>query len=78
MPELAARLAKRRKGETLSNHLRKAAGLAPAAPEIQYHLGAALAKSGDKPGARQQLEKLLAANKDFPQRAEAQALLTRL
>ena len=30
-PELAARLAKRRKGETLSNHLRKAAGLAPAA-----------------------------------------------
>lgn len=31
VPELAARLAKRRKGETLSNHLRKAAGLAPAA-----------------------------------------------
>lgn len=30
-PELAARLAKRRKGETLSNHLRKAAGLAPVA-----------------------------------------------
>ncbi|MCO5089708.1 TIGR03862 family flavoprotein [Bosea sp. (in: a-proteobacteria)] len=29
--ELAARLARRRKGETLSNHLRKAAGLAPAA-----------------------------------------------
>ena len=29
--ELAARLAKRRKGETLSNHLRKAAGLAPVA-----------------------------------------------
>ncbi len=30
-PDLAARLAKRRKGETLSNHLRKAAGLAPVA-----------------------------------------------
>jgi len=29
--DLAARLAKRRKGETLSNHLRKAAGLAPVA-----------------------------------------------
>lgn len=30
-PDLAARLAKRRKGETLSNHLRKSAGLAPVA-----------------------------------------------
>lgn len=30
-PDLASRLAKRRKGETLSNHLRKAAGLAPVA-----------------------------------------------
>jgi predicted flavoprotein YhiN len=29
--ELVTRLAKRRKGETLSNHLRKAAGLAPVA-----------------------------------------------
>jgi len=58
--------------------LRKAAGLAPKLPEIQYHLGAALAKSGDKPGARKQLEQLLAANKEFPQRAEAQALLTQL
>ena len=46
--------------------------------DIQYHLGAALAKSGDKPGARKQLEQLLAANKEFPQRAEAQALLTQL
>ncbi|MDN2700743.1 PEP-CTERM system TPR-repeat protein PrsT [Janthinobacterium sp. SUN100] len=58
--------------------LRKAAGLAPASPEVQYHLGAALAKSGDKGGARKQLEQLLAANKDFPQRAAAQALLTQL
>ena len=58
--------------------LRKAAGLAPKLPEIQYHLGAALAKSGDKPGARKQLEQLLAANKEFPQRAEALALLTQL
>lgn len=30
-PELAARLTKRRKGETLSNHLRKAGGLSPVA-----------------------------------------------
>ncbi|MEM8517318.1 XrtA/PEP-CTERM system TPR-repeat protein PrsT [Janthinobacterium sp. CAN_S7] len=58
--------------------LRKAAGLAPKLAEIQYHLGAALAKSSDKPGARKQLEQLLAAHKNFPQRAEAQALLTQL
>ena len=58
--------------------LRRAASLAPNAAEIQYHLGAALAKNGDKPAARKQLEQLLAANKDFAQRAEAQALLARL
>ena len=58
--------------------LRRAASLAPAATEIQYHLGLALAKSGDRPGARRQLEQLLASNKDFAQRAEAQALLARL
>ncbi|WP_219118188.1 XrtA/PEP-CTERM system TPR-repeat protein PrsT [Janthinobacterium sp. UMAB-56] len=58
--------------------LRKAAGLAPTSSEVQYHLAAALAKAGDKGGARRQLQQLLAANKDFPQRAEAQALLTRL
>ncbi|WP_300758918.1 tetratricopeptide repeat protein, partial [Janthinobacterium sp.] len=58
--------------------LRKAAGLAPKSPEIQYHLGVALVKSGDKPGARKQLEQLLANTKEFPQRADAQALLAQL
>ena len=58
--------------------LRKAATLAPKSAEIQYHLGAALLKSGDKLGARKQLEQLLAANKEFPQRADAQALLAQL
>lgn len=33
-PELASRLARRRPGETLSNHLRKAAGLSPAAAAV--------------------------------------------
>jgi uncharacterized flavoprotein (TIGR03862 family) len=33
-PELAKRLAKRRPGETLSNHLRKAAGLSPVAAAV--------------------------------------------
>ena len=58
--------------------LRQAAGLAPDVPDIQYHLGVALLKSGDRGGARRQLEQLLAANKAFPQRAEAQALLSKL
>ncbi|WP_306224066.1 NAD(P)/FAD-dependent oxidoreductase [Bosea beijingensis] len=48
-PELAARLAKRRKGETLSNHLRKAAGLAPAA--IALLRDAAGAALPDEPDA---------------------------
>ena len=58
--------------------LRQAAGLAPNVPDIQYHLGVALLKSGDRGGARKLLELLLAANKAFPQRAEAQALLSKL
>jgi putative PEP-CTERM system TPR-repeat lipoprotein len=58
--------------------LKKAAELAPKATEISYHLGAALARSGDKKAARAHLERLLANNKDFPDRADAQALLTQL
>ena len=58
--------------------LRQAASLSPASAEIQYHLGVALARSGDKPAARKQLEQLLAAHKDFARRAEAQALLAQL
>ncbi|MDC8756875.1 XrtA/PEP-CTERM system TPR-repeat protein PrsT [Janthinobacterium fluminis] len=58
--------------------LQKASTLAPHSPEIAYHLGAALWKSGDRKAARSQLEKLLAANKEFPSRADAQALLAQL
>ncbi|BCB21335.1 TIGR03862 family flavoprotein [Bosea sp. ANAM02] len=47
-PDLAARLAKRRKGETLSNHLRKAAGLAPVAIALlRDAAGAALPEAPD-------------------------------
>ena len=47
-PELAAGLAKRRKGETLSNHLRKAAGLAPVAIALlRDAAGAALPDAPD-------------------------------
>jgi putative PEP-CTERM system TPR-repeat lipoprotein len=55
--------------------LQKASGLAPAAPEIRYHLAVGLHKSGDKQGARKELDKLLAENKPFPQLQEARDLL---
>jgi putative PEP-CTERM system TPR-repeat lipoprotein len=55
--------------------LQKALSLAPAAPEIRYHQAAALSKSGDKAGARKELEKLLAEKKPFAQQDEARALL---
>lgn len=57
--------------------LQKASALAPGAAEIRYHYGMALAKSGDKAGARRELERALAA-KDFSGRAEARALLATL
>lgn len=57
--------------------LRKASAQAPAAADIRYHYGAALARSGDKPGARRELERAL-ASKDFSGREEARALLARL
>jgi putative PEP-CTERM system TPR-repeat lipoprotein len=58
--------------------LQKAVRLAPAAAEPRYHLGVALAKAGDKPGARKQLEQLVAQDKRFPDRAQALALLASL
>jgi putative PEP-CTERM system TPR-repeat lipoprotein len=58
--------------------LQKASGLAPDAPEIRYHLAVGLNKSGDKQGARKELDKLLAQNKPFAQIEEARALLKTL
>jgi putative PEP-CTERM system TPR-repeat lipoprotein len=58
--------------------LQKASALAPDAGAIGYHFGLALARSGDKRGARRELERLLAAPGEFPHRAEAQALLATL
>lgn len=58
--------------------LHKAATGAPADLEIGYHYAVALAKAGEKVKARRQLEKLLAANGKFPQKAEARTLLDRL
>lgn len=58
--------------------LQKAVALSPAAPDLRYHLAFALNKSGDKKTARQELDKLLADNKTFPQIEEAKALLKAL
>ncbi|RYE29920.1 MAG: TIGR03862 family flavoprotein [Hyphomicrobiales bacterium] len=63
-PELAARLAKRRKGETLSNHLRKAAGLAPVA--IALLRDAAGAVLPDAPDALAALIKAAPLRLDAP------------
>jgi putative PEP-CTERM system TPR-repeat lipoprotein len=58
--------------------LQKASALAPDAGEIRYHLGLVLAKSGDKRGARRELERLLASPAQFAKRDEAKALLASL
>lgn len=58
--------------------LQKASGLAPNATEIRYHLAVGLHKSGDKQGARKELDKLLALGKPFPQADDARALLKTL
>jgi putative PEP-CTERM system TPR-repeat lipoprotein len=58
--------------------LQKAVTTAPNAAEIRYHYAVGLQKSGDKLGARKELDKLLAENKNFPQAEEARALLKTL
>ena len=55
-PELAKRLAKRRAGETLSNHLRKAAGLSPVAAAVLRE-----AANGPLPAEPEALAKLIKA-----------------
>ena len=55
--------------------LQKAAASRPDDPEIQYHAAVGLYRSGERDKARQSLQALLATRKDFPQRADAEALL---
>lgn len=54
--------------------LKQSLTLAPASTEIRYHYGVALARSGDKRAAREQLEPLLAL-KDFERRDAVKSLL---
>ena len=57
--------------------LQQAAAKSPL-PEIRYHLAVALVKTGDKNGARKELEQILKTGKTFPMDQEARALLATL
>jgi putative PEP-CTERM system TPR-repeat lipoprotein len=59
-------------------YLKKALSKQPDAGDIHYHLAAALAESGDKARARQELNQLLNSGLDFSQKAAAQALMQTL
>lgn len=58
--------------------LEDAVAAAPKAPVLQLHLAQVQAKAGDKAEARAGLEKLLEAEANFPEREQAEALLTSL
>ncbi|MDT8364680.1 MAG: PEP-CTERM system TPR-repeat protein PrsT [Nitrosomonas sp.] len=64
-----------RRGVTL---LGKAVAMVPEAAEIRYHFAVGLDQAGDKVGARNELEHLLANEQPFPQREEARKLLDSL
>jgi putative PEP-CTERM system TPR-repeat lipoprotein len=58
--------------------LQKAHTLVPKARDIRYHLAAALAKQGDRAGARKELEALAAGDMRFAQAEQARGLLAEL
>lgn len=58
--------------------LQQASTKAPQAPEIRYHLAMALFKSGDKAGARKEVEQALAGGTAFAKADDARALLKQL
>ena len=58
--------------------LQKGVADAPSHYELRFHLAQALAKSGDKPKAIEQLTILLGSGRKFPQEAEAIAMLHQL
>jgi len=58
--------------------LRKAASAAPKQPQVRYHLGVGLYKSGDKAGARKVLQEALAQGSGFSEAEQVKALLKQL
>ncbi len=59
-------------------YLREALTKMPDQPEIHWHLAYGLYKSGERVRARQELRRLLDSGLNFPQQAEAKALLVQL
>jgi tetratricopeptide (TPR) repeat protein len=55
--------------------LQEASGKLSAHPMVQYHLGMALLKAGDKAGARKRLQTSLALDERFPDAEKARAAL---
>lgn len=58
--------------------LQQAVAQAPLVPELRWHLAQALAKAGDKAGAKREGDKLLAEHKNFAQLDSVRALLKQL
>ncbi|MCF6260555.1 MAG: PEP-CTERM system TPR-repeat protein PrsT [Gammaproteobacteria bacterium] len=59
-------------------YLQKAYERAPDVAEIQFHYAVALERNGQAQKAREELEMLLGKHGDFPQAAEARALLSKV
>ncbi len=58
--------------------LRAASSMAVTNPEIRFHFAKALLKSGDKSGAKRELETLAKLDPSSPIRADAEKLLATL
>lgn len=58
--------------------LQKASIQAPQARDIRYHMAVGLLKTGDKAGARKELQQLMSGDTRFAQADEARALLQKL
>ncbi len=58
--------------------LRQATNLAPQDPRLRLNLARALAKSGDKAGARREIELVVNRDPRAPVKAEAEQLLREL
>jgi len=64
--------------EQAQRNILRALKAAPDNPTLRYHSAMIAAARNDQSGARATLEKLLAANANFPERSDAQALLAQL
>jgi len=58
--------------------LKKAVSMAPDVSDLRYHLAQSLIKTGDKAGAKKELERILAIGKPFANIEEVKALLKKL